>query len=174
MAWRLRPYGIVSFPRSFVNSLRPPNKASVTPSDFEPIAAPAPVGAVLEDVVRLNSGGELFRVRDISVFLAEAREMPVLLYEIARQREIAFRAVGEGSGQALDRDRFDRTYLHLVAWDHREQQLVGAYRIGPTDRLIAESGADGLYCSSLFLFDCKTQVYAVQHLLNNDQDATIS
>ena len=75
------------------------------------------------------------------------------MYEIAREREIAFRAVGEGSGKALDRDRFDDRYLHLVAWDRAEQCLVGSYRLGPTDRLIAEGGAEGLYCSSLFRFE---------------------
>lgn len=123
------------------------------PSGGEPIAQPKPTAGILEEVRELQSRHEVLRDREFSVFLARAKSIPMLLHEIGRERELAFRAVGEGSGRSLDLDRFDETYLHLVGWDRSKSRLVGAYRIGQTDRLLETSGADGLYCSSLFRFE---------------------
>jgi len=39
-----------------------------------------------------------------------------ILRELGRLREIAFRAVGEGSGRRRDLDGFDDDYYHLVLW----------------------------------------------------------
>lgn len=40
-----------------------------------------------------------------------------ILRELGRLREIAFRAVGEGSGRRRDLDSYDDDYYHLVLWD---------------------------------------------------------
>ncbi|PWC11692.1 GNAT family N-acetyltransferase [Brenneria roseae subsp. americana] len=73
-----------------------------------------------------------------------------ILRELGRLREIAFRAVGEGSGQRRDLDSYDDDYLHLILWDERDLEIVGAYRFIPTARQIAGKGKNGLYSHSLF------------------------
>jgi putative hemolysin len=75
-----------------------------------------------------------------------------VLHEIGRLREVTFRAVGEGTGREIDLDRFDSTYLHLFVWDRARSAIAGAYRLGPTDRILAAKGIDGLYSSTLFTY----------------------
>jgi putative hemolysin len=70
--------------------------------------------------------------------------------EIGRLREITFRAAGEGSGKTIDLDQFDSHYLHLFVWNQAKRELVGAYRLGQTDRILAERGVAGLYTYELF------------------------
>ena len=76
-----------------------------------------------------------------------------VLREIARLREITFRAVGEGSGQRRDLDRFDRLYHHLVLWSTEDLEIVGAYRFADAGAILREHGCQGLYSHSLFQFD---------------------
>ena len=38
-------------------------------------------------------------------------------------------------------------------WDNGKKQIVGAYRIGQTDRIVADAGVDGLYTRTLFRYD---------------------
>ena len=73
-----------------------------------------------------------------------------MLDEIGRLREIAFRAVGEGTGRARDLDVFDQTYRHLFVWDRQRHEIAGAYRLGATDEILAASGTAGLYTRTLF------------------------
>lgn len=87
------------------------------------------------------------------VFLAEANRIPVALREIGRLRELTYRAVGEGTGRQLDLDSFDEQYLHLFSWDREQKRIVGAYRIGRTDRIMATAGVEGLYTRTLFRYD---------------------
>ncbi len=87
------------------------------------------------------------------VFLAEASRIPRTLQEIGRLREVTYRRVGEGTGRALDLDVFDDRYLHLFSWDRQQRQVVGAYRIGPTDRIVATHDVGGLYTRTLFRYD---------------------
>ncbi len=84
--------------------------------------------------------------------LASAREHPNLLREIGRLREVTFRAVGEGAGKALDLDRFDDYYSHLVLWHKRDARIAGAYRMGSTPDILPRFGVAGLYTSTLFDF----------------------
>ncbi|MEA9391947.1 GNAT family N-acyltransferase [Acerihabitans sp. TG2] len=73
-----------------------------------------------------------------------------ILRELGRLREIAFRAVGEGSGRRRDLDSFDDDYYHLVLWDPNELQIIGAYRFIPTAARIKQKGMEGIYSHSLF------------------------
>lgn len=75
-----------------------------------------------------------------------------LLREIGRLRERCFRAIGEGTGQRLDIDRFDTWYDHIVLWDPHALQIAGAYRVAPGARVLAQRGLDGLYSASLFRY----------------------
>ena len=87
------------------------------------------------------------------VFLAEAGRIPATLGAIGRLRELTYRAIGEGTGRLIDLDSFDERYLHLFSWDRKRKQIVGAYRIGRTDRIMAAAGVDGLYTRTLFRYD---------------------
>jgi len=74
---------------------------------------------------------------------------PILL-ELGRLREIAFRAVGEGSGRRLDLDKYDQDYYHLLLWEPQALEIVGAYRFIPTANLVEKKNLEGLYSYSLF------------------------
>ena len=101
----------------------------------------------------LPAGARFVEGGAFSVYAAEAHRIPVLLDEIGRLREATYRQVGEGTGRACDLDAFDATYLHLFAWDREQRRVVGAYRIGRTDRIVAGQGVDGLYTRRLFRYD---------------------
>jgi putative hemolysin len=73
-----------------------------------------------------------------------------LLREIARVRELTFRAVGEGTGKRLDTDEFDSWYDHIVLWDAQACAVAGAYRATPGARVLDRYGLRGLYTASLF------------------------
>jgi putative hemolysin len=88
------------------------------------------------------------------VFCARAPELPAILPEIGRLRELTFREAGEGTGTSRDLDRFDDTYQHLFVWDRARREIAGAYRIGATD-VVARDGADGLYTRTLFEYDAR-------------------
>jgi putative hemolysin len=73
-----------------------------------------------------------------------------VLREIGRLREIAFRAVGEGTGKRRDVDHYDALYSQLVLWDEQDLEIVGAYRLADAGEIIRQHGLSGLYSSSLF------------------------
>jgi putative hemolysin len=116
---------------------------------------PAPVsGADLaREIARLDVSQRLIRSGRFDVYCATADELPNVLNEIGRLREATFRSVGEGTGQAIDIDRFDAHYEHLFVWDREMQLIAGAYRIGPVDCILASHGIDGLYTSTLYRYD---------------------
>jgi putative hemolysin len=118
----------------------------------EPVIPPVETGHLLRDLQRLDHRHRLVRQGDMAVYIAEASEVPNILKEIGRLREITFRDVGEGTGRSVDLDRFDQNYRHLFLWNHAADELVGAYRLGLTDRILAEHGMSGLYTSQLFRF----------------------
>ncbi len=85
-----------------------------------------------------------------SVYCAEAWQIKWTLLEIGRLREKTFREVGEGTGKSVDNDEFDQYYLHMFMWDSENKRIVGAYRIGRTDKILQSLGVQGLYASTLF------------------------
>ncbi len=60
-----------------------------------------------------------------------AHECPNVMREIARLREISYRAGGGATGNEMDIDDMDtmeRPYHQLLVWDPEHQQIVGGYR----------------------------------------------
>ena len=114
-----------------------------------------PVDARLleRDVAALPVEARLVSSGKLSVYCAAAARLPNVLREIGRLRELTFRAVGEGTGQLVDVDRFDEHYEHLFVWNHESREIVGAYRVGRTDRIVRDHGIEGLYTSTLFRYD---------------------
>lgn len=87
------------------------------------------------------------------IFLYKNEGSCSMLREIGRLREIAFRAVGEGTGERRDIDHYDSAYSQLVLWDENELEIVGAYRLGNAKEIIEQQGISGLYSASLFEYD---------------------
>jgi putative hemolysin len=104
-----------------------------------------------DEIAALPKNCHMFKSGDFSVICAEAGQIPLILREIGRLRELTFRKVGEGSGKACDLDAFDRYYLHLFIWNETGREVVGAYRIGRTDEILARMGQRGLYTDTLFV-----------------------
>jgi putative hemolysin len=117
-----------------------------------PIAAPMPTADVAGEIATLPAGCVLGQSGDLEVYLSRAKHIPNVLHELGRLREITFRGVGEGTGKPLDIDEFDAHYLHLFVWNARSKELVGAYRLAPTDVVRIRYGVRGLYTATLFRF----------------------
>lgn len=116
------------------------------------VARPLEPAILQWEIDRLPAERCLVQHGEYRVFFARAWEIPQVLQEIGLRRELTFRAVGEGTGLALDLDRFDQTYVHLFLWNQLTSELVGAYRLGPTDEILARSGPSGLYTTTLFRY----------------------
>lgn len=94
----------------------------------------------------------LVRVGDMCLFCAPTSDIPLTMREIARLREVTFRAAGEGTQLELDSDEYDDLYEHLFIWDAEKQAIAGAYRIGFGDVLLNNRGFEGFYTYTLFEF----------------------
>jgi putative hemolysin len=105
------------------------------------------------DLNALPSERRLAETSDFVVYAAQAIEIPHMLQEVGRLREITFREAGEGTGKRTDLDRFDRHYWHLLLWSKRKNELVGAYRAGNTGDIVSQHGVNGLYTSTLFRYN---------------------
>ncbi|MEM9478125.1 MAG: lysophospholipid acyltransferase family protein [Verrucomicrobiota bacterium] len=129
-----------------------------------PQSEPAPVARVdvvaqsstpaelRDEINALPPGTEIHRKGDFAVYVTKSKFIPRMMEEIGRLREVTFREVGEGSGNAADLEPFDDYYWHLFAWDHNEEALVGAYRMGETQEIVSRHGMEGLYTNTLFRF----------------------
>jgi putative hemolysin len=124
----------------------------VTPRQTCPVAPAPPSDLLSGEVQRLADDRLLVDAGSEAVYFAASHEIPNLLREIGRQRELTFREVGEGTGREIDMDVFDSSYWHLFVWSRENNELVGAYRIGMTDELLGQRGLDGLYTSTLFAY----------------------
>jgi putative hemolysin len=113
--------------------------------------APAVDARLLEEeIAALPAERELTSHSEYTVYEAASNELPSVLREIGRLREITFRNAGEGSGSTLDLDEFDRHYRHLFLWNRETRELVGAYRFAKTDEVVGRFGLRGLYTNTLF------------------------
>ncbi|GEP42265.1 lysophospholipid acyltransferase family protein [Brevifollis gellanilyticus] len=109
---------------------------------------------IVREVEALRARGKcLVGQGGLSVFTAHSHEIPDTLQEIGRLREVTFRQVGEGTGQDIDLDKFDRYYEHLFLWDEARLCIAGAYRLGRADIILREYGPKGLYTNTLFRFE---------------------
>lgn len=94
----------------------------------------------------------LTRVGAMCLFCSPTSDIPLTMTEIARLRELTFRAVGEGTLQETDSDAYDDLYQHLFIWDSEKMAIAGAYRIGFGDVLLDNRGFEGFYTYTLFEF----------------------
>jgi putative hemolysin len=119
------------------------------------VGAAEPTELLAEELNGLAGDRCLAENGDLAIYLAKADEMPRMLQELGRLREVTFRLAGEGTGKGRDLDRFDRYYWHVLLWHKTRRELVGAYRAGNTAEILAERGVGGLYTSTLFRYDAR-------------------
>lgn len=101
------------------------------------------------DALRENNG-RLLESKNYEVFFANAKQIPNLLHEIGRLREITFRDVGEGTNKSIDLDKYDKYYYHMFLWDRDTNCLAGAYRMGLGKEIFKKYGINGFYVQTLF------------------------
>lgn len=112
-----------------------------------------PVSMLALEISLLPSNQKLVENGDMQVFYATEYQIPWMMQEIGRIREISFRNVGEGTGNDIDIDRYDTHYIQLFIRNKKKKELVGGYRLGLSDEITDKFGVEGLYSYSLFKFD---------------------
>ena len=128
------------------------NEPAAASKPAQPVAAQEDPALVREEFARIQDRA-LFESGDYRCYLSPSADIPHSMREIARLREITFRAVGEGTGTPLDTDKYDTYYKHLILWNIPNQEIVGAYRIGVGRELMARpEGPQAFYTSTLFKF----------------------
>ena len=131
--------------QSTLKAPKAPPKRIVTPVDSH---------LMIEEIDLLKEkDGRLLKSKNYEVYLAAAENIPNILREIGRLREITFREVGEGTNEAIDLDTFDTYYHHMFLWDDEKKVLAGAYRMGLGSEIFERFGIDGFYLQDLFRFE---------------------
>lgn len=125
------------------------------PKSPKEIAKPANQDKILEEMAVIKSISEcrLLQSKNYQVYLVTADQIPNILHEIGRLREITFRAIGEGTNESLDLDQYDKYYHHMFLWDEEAQMIAGAYRMGFGSKIYTKYGIDGFYLHELFRFE---------------------
>ena len=115
-----------------------------------PVVKAREAGLIAEEIRCLPPEQFLFSSRNFDVVSATAEQIPNVLHEIGRLREITFRKAGLGTWNAIDNDRFDQYYQHIMLWDRERGEIIGGYRFGLGDAIMKEHGFSGLYTGTLF------------------------
>lgn len=126
------------------------NSLTVSTQSPQPIVPAIEAAHLKEEIELLPDSQTLYENGSSMVFYGHSHQIPKLLHEIGREREITFREVNEGSGKSIDLDEYDEHYIHLVAWDKSQNCIIGSYRLGLTDIILQDFGKDGLYTNTLF------------------------
>ncbi len=102
-----------------------------------------------------RKGLRLFKMNDYEVFVTKYDEIPSLIYEIGRLREITYKEIGAGTGKHIDVDIYDTYYNHLLIWNSSNKEIIGGARIGVGSLILNNYGVNGFYSFSLFQIDSK-------------------
>lgn len=125
-----------------------------TPKEPKKIVTEISSDLIQDEIANLRQNDRrLLESKNYEVYLAPAEDMPNILREIGRLREITFRAIGEGTNEAIDLDKFDRYYYHMFLWDIKTNMIAGAYRMGLGAKIFEAHGIDGFYLQDLFRFE---------------------
>lgn len=128
-------------------------------ANLKPVDEGRDNAVLVQELEKIREKSFLFSVSTYDCFFADYEDIPNFMHEIARQRELAFRAIGEGTGSNLDTDEFDKHYKHLILWDNAKQQLAGSYRLGIGRDIMERFGQKGFYISTLFKIDASFEPY---------------
>ena len=90
------------------------------------------------------------------LYIVTWHDSPNVVTEIGRLREVAFRAAGGSTGEAIDLDEYDKMekpYKQLIVWDPDNEAIIGGYRfILGSDATFDEKGQPVLASSHQFRF----------------------
>ena len=93
------------------------------------------------------------------LYIVTWQDSPNVVTEIGRLREVAFRAAGGSTGNAIDLDEYDKMekpYKQLIVWDPDNEAIIGGYRfIFGSDATFDEKGQPVLASSHQFRFSQK-------------------
>lgn len=120
-----------------------------------PLASPQLAENLQAEISQLPAEQCLLRYKHFEVYYASRAQCPFVIEEIRRLREENFRLFDEGSGLPQDGDAFDDTYTHLFVYDSQTKAIIGAYRMGQTDNLLARGDIAPLYLSRMFDFSAE-------------------
>jgi len=129
------------------------------PEEQQPVAEPLQPDILAAEIAALKPAHKITQRGQFDVYVAPFAALPNTMFEIARLRELTFRAAGEGTGKPRDLDEYDLYYLQLVIWDREEKKIAGGYRLGQGDLIFRRFGVNGFYTSSLFKM--KTGFYPI-------------
>ena len=146
---RLRTYSLADLDRTARN---PPAMRLASSAPLAPIIEQVDPGLLEAEFEALPAEQRLVQSGSYHAVYASADQIPNILTELGRLREITFREAGEGTGESIDTDRFDKSYLHLFLWHSEKKDIVGAYRFAPVDEILTDFGMRGLYTYSLFRY----------------------
>ena len=144
---RARTYAI-SNPLEFRKIFKAPRLLKKKVEDIIPAIKQDLIAAEVDSL--RDSSNHLFTHENFEVFVAFHNQIPNILKELGRLREITFRAVGEGTNKSIDLDKYDIYYHHLFIFDKVEKCIVGAYRIGKGNDILRKYSKKGFYLNSLF------------------------
>ncbi|GGH20314.1 lysophospholipid acyltransferase family protein [Mucilaginibacter phyllosphaerae] len=116
----------------------------------EAIVPETPADKLEKEVDGLRENYKVWTEKNYEVYITATSQIPTVIREIGRLREITFREVGEGTNKATDLDEYDIYYHHLFIWDTEAKRIVGAYRIGLGDEIFYGVGKKGFYINELF------------------------
>lgn len=121
------------------------------PKKAKEISSQKNVESFVKEVDALRAAdARLLVSKNYEVFFANAKQIPNILHEIGRLREITFREVGEGTNKSLDLDKYDKYYYHMFLWDSSTNRVAGAYRMGLGKEIYKRYGINGFYIQTLF------------------------
>lgn len=93
------------------------------------------------------------------IYIITHHDSPNIMREIARLREVTFRASGGGTGKSIDIDEYDTAeapYKQLIVWSPEEKEIVSGYRyIKCKDAPVGTDGVIQLATTELFVFSEK-------------------
>jgi len=121
------------------------------PSQPKTIVTAVGCDKLLSEINQLKTQDNiLLTSKNYTVFLAKSEQIPCVLREIGRLREVTFRGIGEGTNKSIDLDKYDNYYHHMFLWDNEANCVVGAYRMGMGDEIYKKYGMAGFYINELF------------------------
>lgn len=139
--------GLLKHFRSEVYRLAGESTESLFPT-YEPVAPAEDRQALHKDI---QTGELLGKTSDgKQIVLFHYHPDSVVMAELGRLRELTFRIVEEGTGKRRDLDEYDKHYMHLLLWDEHNLELVGAYRICDTSKILSTQGTEILYSSQIY------------------------
>jgi len=111
------------------------------------------IDAIQVEIEVMREKNTILKLENFILFLFKGKQSPTLLREIGIGRAQTFAAIGAGAGNQIDLAPEDEYYHHLTIWDEQSQSVIGAYRIGFLQEIIAERGTSGVYLDHVFKID---------------------